>query len=129
MFPKKGNSFPSRARSGSGRLGYTAAIAAALKAELGNSHQAAKTIMRWTGANERTAKNWLAGRRGPRGEHLIALMRHSNGILEVVLRISGREHIVAAKMLLDARAILETVIGMLDGSVETRRLSQRPDHV
>ena len=119
MFPKKGNSFPNRDRAGSGRLDYAAAIATALKAELGNSHQAVKTIIRWTGANERTVKNWLAGRRGPRGEHLIGLMRHSNSTLEIVLRISGREHIVAAKMLLEARDILEKVIDMLDGSIET----------
>jgi hypothetical protein len=36
------------------------AIAAALVQELGTTHhQAAKTAMRWTGAHERTVKNWL----------------------------------------------------------------------
>jgi len=116
MFPKKGNFFPNGDRTGNGRTNYVAAIAAALRAELGDSHQAVKTVMRWTGANERTVKNWLAGRRGPRGEHLIGLMRHSNTTLEIVLRISGREQIVAAKMLLDARNILEKVMAMLDRS-------------
>src|SRR6267154_2626429 len=106
MFPKKGNYFPNGPRAKGGKLSYPAAIATALRAELGNSHQAVKTVMRWSGANERTVKNWFAGRRGPRGEHLMALIRHSNGALEIVLQLSGREDLIAAKTLLDARNTL-----------------------
>ena len=51
---------------------YRKAVAAALRAELGLTHQAIKTAMRWTGASERTVKYWLSGERGPSGEHLIA---------------------------------------------------------
>ena len=61
--PKKGNYFPNGTRAGKGTVSYPAAIAAALRAEVGDSHQAVKSVMR-TGANERTVKNWLAGRRG-----------------------------------------------------------------
>ena len=110
MFPKKGNHFP----SGVGGATYPAAIAAALGAELGNSHQAAKTIMRWTGANERTVKNWLAGRRGPRGEHLLLLIRHSDSALETTLQLAGRDRIIAAKVLLDARNALADMVVQLD---------------
>jgi pyocin large subunit-like protein len=120
MFPKKGNSFPNGADSGGGELGYAAAIAAALKAELGSSHQAVKTVMRWTGANERTVKNWLAGKVGPRGEHLIGLLRHSNSVLEIILRLACREQIVAAKMLLDARNIIGKVIELMDASIKAK---------
>ena len=52
---------------------YREAVAAALRAELGPTHQAIKTAMRWTGASERTVKYWLSGERGPSGEHLILL--------------------------------------------------------
>jgi hypothetical protein len=114
MFPKKGNYFPKGSRVGSGKLSYPAAIAAALRAELDDSHQAVKTVMRWTGANERTVKNWFAGRRGPRGEHLIALIRHSNGVLEIVLHLSGRESLIAAKALLDARNTLAEMLARID---------------
>jgi hypothetical protein len=120
MFPKTGNYFPNG--GGRGRAGgsYPAAIAAALKLELGNSHRAVKTVMRWTGANERTVKNWFAGQRGPRGEHLISLIRHSNGVLESVLRLAGREQIVAAKLLLDARTILANLLALADGAIAGR---------
>jgi hypothetical protein len=114
MFPKKGNNFPNGPRAKSGKLSYPAAIATALRAELDNSHQAVKTVMRWTGANERTVKNWFAGRRGPRGEHLMALIRHSNGALEIVLQLSGREDLIAAKTLLDARNTLAEMLARID---------------
>jgi pyocin large subunit-like protein len=114
MFLKKGNYFPNGIRTEKGEVKYPAAIAAALRAELGNSHQAVKTVMRWTGANERTVKNWLAGRWGPRGEHLLALLRHSNAVLEVVLLLAGREEIIAGKALLDARNALANMLALID---------------
>ena len=44
---------------------YRKAIADALRRELGPTHQAIKTAMRWTGASERTVKYWFSGERGP----------------------------------------------------------------
>ncbi len=114
MFPKKGNYFPIATGEGKRKLSYPAAISAALRAELGDSHQAAKTVMRWTGASERTAKNWIAGRKGPRGEHLLALISHSNGALEIILRLAGREDLIAAKGLLDARDALAEMLARID---------------
>jgi hypothetical protein len=114
MFPKKGNYFPNGTRAEKGNVSYPAAIAAALRSELGDSHQAVKTVMRWTGANERTVKNWLAGRRGPRGEHLLALIRHSNVVLEIVLQLAGREQIIAGKALFDARNALADMLAQID---------------
>lgn len=46
MFPKKGNYFPIGTSAGKGKVSYPAAIASALRAELGDSHQAVKTVMR-----------------------------------------------------------------------------------
>jgi hypothetical protein len=43
---------------------YRAAMAMALHAELGSTHRAIKSAMRWTGASERTVKYWFAGERG-----------------------------------------------------------------
>jgi hypothetical protein len=57
-------------------LNYVTVVAAGLRRELGDTHQAIKTVMKWTGANERTVKNWLGGRYGPNGEHLIDLFRN-----------------------------------------------------
>ena len=69
---------------------YRTAIAAALRDELGLTHRAVKTAMRWTGASERTVKYWIAGERGPSGKHLIALARHSDIVFHMVLLLADR---------------------------------------
>ncbi len=71
-------------------IDYRAAMAMALHEELGDTHRAIKMAMRWTGASERTVKYWFAGERGPSGDHLIALVRHSDAVLYVVLALAGR---------------------------------------
>lgn len=113
-FPKMGNSLP---LSGSRReeSSYEAVIAAAVREELGGSHQAIKTLMRRTGASARTAKNWLSGSVGPSGSHLVKLMRSSDPVFEAVLRMAGRDsHVVGGRLaeatdrLRQALALLET---------------------
>ena len=69
---------------------YRTAIGAALRDELGLTHRAVKTAMRWTGASERTVKYWIAGERGPSGEHLIALARPSDIVFHMVLLLADR---------------------------------------
>ena len=69
---------------------YRAAMAMALHTELGSTHRAIKSAMRWTGASERTVKYWLAGERGPSGEHLVSLARHSDAVLVVLLALADR---------------------------------------
>jgi hypothetical protein len=120
MFPKRGNNFPKSTQNRKSGLNYQSAIAAALSIELGNSHRAVKTVMRWTGANERTVKNWFAGRRGPRGEHLLSLIQHSSAVLEAVLRLAGREQLIAGKMLLDVRSTLLAMLASIDATIPER---------
>jgi hypothetical protein len=97
MFPKAGRSIP-RLRN-ERQSAYAERIAEVLRRELGDSHRAHKTLMRWTGANERTAKNWLSGVNGPSGEHLLRLMRCSNQVFECVLVLSDRQPILSRRKL------------------------------
>jgi len=83
MMTKTGNSFLSHEQ-------YAEDLAKALRLELGTTHQAAKTLMRWTNANERTVKNWMAGSSGPRGEHLIALIKNSDVALAAIMAMADR---------------------------------------
>ncbi len=93
MLPKTGILLP----IGENLSSYQKTIAYALKCELGATHQAVKTIMRWTGAGERTVKDWLGGISGPSGEHLVALVRNSDSVLRAVLTIAGRPRTLAAQ--------------------------------
>jgi hypothetical protein len=110
MLLKKGIVFP----NGENLRPYPSAIAYALRNELGSTHQAVKIIMRWTGAGERTVKNWLAGTSGPSGQHLVDLIRHSDDVLEVLLVLAGRQHIMAAKKLVDVRKTLAETVERID---------------
>lgn len=107
MFTKTGNSFLAQKQ-------YAAEIARALHTELGETHQATKTLMRWTNANERTVKNWLAGNNGPRGEHLVALVKHSDLALAAFLGMAGRPHALTASELPSLRQKLQVAVEGID---------------
>lgn len=70
--------------------------------------------MRWTGANERTVKNWLAASSGPSGEYLVALLRNSDSVLEVLLYLAGRERTIAEKKLISMREKLKETLELID---------------
>jgi hypothetical protein len=114
MLPKKGKRFPNRDGKGGTGLSYRKAIAAALRVEVGDTHQAIKSVMRWTGAGERSAKNWLGGTRGPTGEHLLSLVRNSDAVLDAVLRFAGRETLIPQMSLREQRLGLVKIIENID---------------
>jgi hypothetical protein len=93
---------------------YPKAVAEALKRELGSSRRAVKTAMRWTGAGERTVKNWFSARCGPNGRHLAALARHSDEVLAAFLGLAGRQQMMASPKLVDFRVRLAAMLGEID---------------
>ncbi|MBX6744889.1 MAG: XRE family transcriptional regulator [Acetobacteraceae bacterium] len=86
----KGRKLPFNGEDKGPPVDYAAELAAALRREMERRRVAAKTVMRWTGASERTVKAWLSGISVPSGEHLVALMRHSDEVFVTVLRLSAR---------------------------------------
>ena len=114
MLHKKGSSFH---RDGKGRISaseYRNAISTALSQELGGAGRAAKDTARWTGASERTAKNWISATYAPTGENLIELMRHSDTVLDVVLVLAGRDGDRMARRVSLARNELAEILRGLD---------------
>ena len=85
MFPKTGNKFP----EGCGRIRskspFAQLVAAALRGSLDDSHRAVKTVMIWTGAKERTVKNWLSGTHGPHGDYLLVLLGKSDAVVDALI--------------------------------------------
>lgn len=122
MVTKKGNEFP--VQTG---VEYAAVLANALRLELGTSHRAVKTLRQWTDASERTAKHWLAGTHGPSGHHLIALVRHSDTVLQAVLSLSERKSHLIGSSLPSIKANLLQAVGLIDECLitEAKSASQR----
>lgn len=112
-FPKKGKFFPKenqyKERYGTQpEARFVSEIASALQRSLGDRRAGAKTVAAWTGANEKTVKNWFSGIYGPSGQHLVALVRHSDVVLGAFLAMAGREELTLATNLLTAeQAIAE----------------------
>lgn len=93
---------------------FTSVIAEVLRDAFGGNGAAAKSLMRITGAGERTVKNWLEGKNAPSGGNLVALVRHSDEALEAFLLLAGRHEILAMKKLLNARDTLVQMIALID---------------
>ena len=113
MLPKRGRVLPIDGGDNELPEGYAVMIAHALRSELGASHQAIKTVMKWTGASERTAKNWFHGSSGPSGEHLISLAQNSDAVFEVFLRLASRRESLASKKLVEARNAIAEVLELV----------------
>jgi hypothetical protein len=113
--PKEGKQLPLSGADLS--AAYARAVAEVLATELKGTHRAIKTVAKWTGASERTAKNWLSGRRGPSGPHLIALLGRSDALLERILVMAGRGNVIELQRL-DAlkRTLIEAI-----AAIETAR--------
>ena len=90
MLHSKGNILPFLGSAPATRSAYAEVLASSLRGETGQLGVSAKTLMRWTGASERTAKGWLSGDRGPSGEHLILLIAKSDAVFAAVLQLAAR---------------------------------------
>jgi hypothetical protein len=95
-FRKKGKSFPKRGGGGGSDFSlddhaFAMKIASALTSELKDRNSRAKLVAGWTGANERTVKNWISGRYAPCGRHLVVLVQHSDQVLNAILLMAHRQ--------------------------------------
>jgi hypothetical protein len=118
MFPKKGKEFPQETKGMSSRELATV-IGNTLRDELGSKHMAAIIVARWTGANEKTAKNWLAGTRCPSGPHLISLARESEAVMATLLVLAKRELNVSALSLISLKAGLMYAVNAIDEAIDS----------
>ncbi len=121
MFPNKGKVFPKTGKvlpdpgEGADRHAiYAATIAKALREEFSGARNATKTVMRWTGASERTVKNWFAGSNGPAGEHLLELLRHSDVVFHALVNVAGRKKAITAAKLVALSETLTNALRLVD---------------
>jgi hypothetical protein len=78
-------------------------IASALKSELKDRNSRAKVVAGWTGANERTVKNWILGRYAPCGRHLVLLAQNSDQVLNAILSMADRQDLLLAPKVEDLK--------------------------
>src|SRR5213592_4288718 len=119
MAPKRGNRFPKKGNhmhlgNSDDDITYELLVAGALHRQLGGSRKAVKTLMKWTGASARTAKNWLSGAVGPNGEHLVQLLGFSDEVFETVLARANRRRPPPSDRVAGARILLADALSLLN---------------
>lgn len=114
-FPKKGKFFP-KGNGHNGKGGhltngrFVEEITSALIRSPGGGRASVKTVANWTGANEKTVKNWFSGKYGPSGEHLIALARHSDEVLSTFLKMAGRDDLMVVLKLAETEEVIAELL-------------------
>ena len=126
-FPKKGKSFPKRGKSfpksgGDGGSDFSLddhafamKIASALTSELKDRNSRAKLVAGWTGAHERTVKNWILGRYAPCGRYLVVLAQHSDAVLNAILLMADRQDLLLAQKVEDLRRKVFELAALIGG--------------
>ncbi|MET4200738.1 hypothetical protein [Bradyrhizobium sp. LA6.12] len=118
-FPKKGKMFPGEQNDelaiehGTHSKIFAARIASALNEELGKTSAHVKIVAAWTGAHERTVKNWFAGRYGPSGDHLVTLIKHCDAVLMAVLSMANRDQLLIGAKIEDIERRLAELLEIL----------------
>jgi hypothetical protein len=112
---KSGKEFPDEdMKTPLGSSRFATIIADALQREFGGTNAAVKIVVGFTHANERAVKNWFSAKNGPGGPHLVALMRHSEEVLDTLLILAGRQHLLTLKKISDVRLKVQQMLELLD---------------
>lgn len=122
--PKTGNALHRASRVP--KKEYELAIARALRSEFSSAKASVKTVMRWTGASERTVKGWFAGSFGPSAKHLVLLAASSEAVFACLLKLCGRPPIVQARQLAQVRDLMARTVQSIDSSLTDRAISSEP---
>lgn len=95
-------------------VAFATMVSDVLRNDLGERRASIKQVARWTGAGERTVKNWFAASCAPRGHHFRALVRHCPGMLDAFLASAGRIDRLASVQVHEARQRLLEAVAVLD---------------
>jgi hypothetical protein len=93
---------------------FATEIAAALRRASVDSGIQVKTVAGWTGANERTVKNWFSGQYGPSGEHLLVLARHSQEVLQTMLMLMERQDLLVGQEIIDIESRIARLVVLVE---------------
>ena len=117
-FPKTGKYLP-----GDDEISFAAMVSTVLRGALGDRPASVKQVARWTGAGERTVKNWFSGSCAPRGHHFRGLVRNCPEMLEAFLNSAGRADRLAFSRIEEARQGLRQALAVLDLMAQDENLT------
>ena len=107
-FPNKGNVLRP------GTSSFSGMVSSVLRGSLEDKPASIKIVARWTGAGERTVKNWFAGTCSPSGDHFRDIVRNCPEMLHEFLRAADRSDCIASAHVTEARRSLRDALAILD---------------
>lgn len=113
-FPNSGNSLPNGLREAGGSPAFAKLVSTALRAALDGQSSKIKTVALWTGANDRTVKNWLSGERAPSGDHFLGLAANCPAVLAAFLVAIHRDDCLVMADIEEARAKVAAALVALE---------------
>ncbi|WP_053240056.1 hypothetical protein [Pleomorphomonas koreensis] len=113
-FPKSGNMLPDRRHGKPRKLSFARLVSTALRSSLKGQSSKVKTVALWTGANERTVKNWLSGERAPSGDHFLGLAANCPAVLAAFLAAIQRNDCLVMADIEEARAKVAAALMALE---------------
>lgn len=114
-FPKKGKILPKQYRADGS---FAVLVARVLRRSVGERSSAIKIVARWTGAGERTVKNWFSGQNGPSGDYFLELVRNCPDMLDEFLAAAGQTERLSGINIRRARLALVSALLNLDKVME-----------
>ena len=109
MFPKSGTS-PTKMNFPATDSMFAALLGQALKAELGASRRASKTVITWTGVSDHTARSWINGRKCPTALRLLILATNCPAVMTLILHLTGNDRLSIGIRLGAVEDALETML-------------------
>ncbi len=113
-FPKSCKTLPNRRRGTPTQPSFARLISTALRTSLKGQSSKVKTVALWTGANERTVKNWLSGERAPSGDHFLGLAANCPAVLAAFLAAIRRNDCLVMADIEEARAKVAAALAALE---------------
>lgn len=115
-FPKKGKVLPKTSQDDAR---FAVLVARVLRRSVGERSSAIKMVAGWTGAGERTVKNWFSGRNAPSGDHFLELVRNCPDMLDEFLAAAGQTERLSGVNIRRARLALVSALLNLDKVTES----------
>lgn len=95
---------------GDGEDAFAAMVSMVLRGRFEDRPASIKVVARWTGASERTVKNWFSGHCAPRGHFFRSLVLNCPEMLDAfLLSVGGGDRLAFAKLMEVQRVLKETL--------------------
>ena len=111
---RKTGKFLHNSEGEAGEDAFATMVARVLRGRFKERPASIKIVARWTGASERTVKNWFSGHCAPRGHFFRSLVLNCPEMLDAfLLSVGGGDRLASAK-LMEVQRVLKEALAQIE---------------